>query len=140
MVVHRLSDMSQKTVPNCGDRHLAGMGEPARWRRLPLSGVRQGDARNARALPQPRALIHAIVHVQNELRSSSSYALAMRHLVEGPSQLSMLGDEFPDLVQTLARGFQALFEFGLGFHLGLAQRHLYAAMGVHFAFAGGFDR
>src|ERR1700722_14504767 len=101
MVVHRLSDMSQKTVPNCGDRHLAGTGEPARWRRLPLSGVRQGDARNPRTLPQPRAFIHAIVHVQYELRGSSRNACAMRHMVEGPPQLRMLGDVFPDLVQTL---------------------------------------
>src|ERR1700727_2974005 len=77
MVVHRLSDMSQKTVPNCGDRHPAGVVEPARWRRLPLSGVRQGDARNARTLPQPRAFIHAIVHVQYELRGSSRNACAI---------------------------------------------------------------
>jgi hypothetical protein len=25
MVVHRLSDISQKKVPNCGNRHLAGI-------------------------------------------------------------------------------------------------------------------
>jgi hypothetical protein len=45
----------------------------------------------------------------------------------------MFGDVFPDFVQTLAGGFQALFELGLGFDPGLAQRRLYAAMGVYFA-------
>ena len=42
-------------------------------------------------------------------------------------------------VKVLPVDFEALFEFGLGLHLGLSERHLDAAVGIDLAFAGSFD-
>src|SRR5262249_39709598 len=51
----------------------------------------------------------------------------------------MLSDVFTNVVHALTRRLQALLELALGFYLGLAERHLYAAMSVNFAFARRFD-
>ena len=40
----------------------------------------------------------------------------------------------------LARGFEALLELGFGFDLGLAERHLHAAVSIDLAFTRSFNR
>src|SRR5580700_2037088 len=82
-----------------------------------LCGVGQCHARNARALPPQPGPIHAIAHMQNELRRRSSDAFAMRHVVERPPQFRMFGNVIPDLVQTLPRRFQELLKLRLRFDL-----------------------
>src|ERR1700680_3031072 len=86
-----------------------------------------------RALPLARARVHQIVDVQDELRCRTSDAFTMRHMVERPPQLAMIGDEFAEVVQALARGLQYGLELGLGLSLGFAEGHLHAAVRIDLA-------
>ena len=78
--------------------------------------------------------------MQDELRRGARNSFAMWHVIERPLQLRMLRNVLADLRHGLAGGLQALFEFALGFHLGFAERHLHAAVGVDFTFTRGLDR
>src|ERR1700720_4169070 len=92
-----------------------------------------------RALPLARARVHQIVDMHGELSCRARDTFAMRHMVERPPQLAMIGDKFPDVVQTLARGLQYSLELCLGLSLRLAESHLHAAVSIHFAFARCLD-
>src|ERR1700686_1300562 len=92
------------------------------------------------ALPLARARVHQIVDVHDELRCRARDTFTMRHMVERPPQLAMIGDEFPDVVQTLARGLQYSLELRPGLGFGLAESHLYTAVGVDLAFTRRLNR
>src|SRR5690348_7705450 len=72
--------------------------------------------RNPRAMPETRARIHAIAHVQDELGGGSGNSWPMGHMIERPTKLRMLGNIALDVVQPLARGLKSLLEFRLGLH------------------------
>src|SRR5690348_12815966 len=97
------------------------------------AGGRRSDYRDARALPEARVLVDAIVHVQNELRRSPGNSLLMRDVIERPLQFRMFLNVFADLIHALAGGPEALLEFRLGLDLGLAQRHLHTAVRIDLA-------
>src|SRR5580692_1593592 len=140
MVVHRISNRWQEAFRIVVTAALPRGALQARRRSFPrLRGVWYCDPRNACTLPESRALIHAIAHVQHELGCRSRNAFTMRDVIEGPAQLRVLGNEFPDLLHSLASGFQTLLEFGLGLYSGLAQSHLYATVSVDLTFARSFD-
>src|SRR5262249_32598299 len=90
---------------------------------------------HASAFPELRILVDPTVQGKDELRRRAGDASAMRYVIERPLQLGMLVDVFTNLAQALAGRLQALFEFGLGFHLGLAESHLHAAVSVDLALA-----
>src|ERR1700722_19565666 len=100
-----------------------------------LSGIRDCYSWHTRPTPEPGTLVHAIVHVQDELRGCARDAFAMRHVIERTLQFGMLANILANFVQALAGGFQALLELGFGLHFGLAESHLYAAVRVHLAFS-----
>jgi hypothetical protein len=79
-------------------------------------------------------VIDPITDVQDELSRGASYTLAVRHVIEGPLQFGVVLNVSLDFWQTLARRFQALFKFRLGFHLGFSERHLHATVRIDFAF------
>src|SRR5579864_7075409 len=111
-----------------------------RRRRLDRSGsVGKRNAGNARATPQAAALVHPVVHMQDELRRRAGDPFAMRYVIERPLEFRMLGDIFANFVQALARGLQTLFELSLRFYLGLAQRHLHTAVRVDLSLTRGLD-
>src|SRR6267154_243008 len=121
MVVHLISPMGILATKNQVTGSRITHRRPDR-----LSSVGKRYPRNTRTAPQLVSLVHAIVHVQDELRCGPRDPLAMRHVVERPLQLGMLGDILADFVQVLAGGFQALLELSFRLYLGLAERHLHA--------------
>src|SRR5271167_4156079 len=82
---------------------------------------------------------HQIANVQGKLRSSSSYAFTMGNLVKRVLEIRMLVDVLSQFVEGSPGLLQNAVEFGAGLGLGLCQRHLDSAVGVHFTFARGFD-
>src|SRR5690242_1645755 len=100
--------------------------------------LRNSDARDAGFLPEARVFVDALAYMQNELRCRSCNPFAMRHVVEGLLQFRMFVDVLANLLNGLAGGLQALFEFGFGFDFGFAERHLHPAVSIDFAFAGSF--
>src|SRR5215472_15991236 len=113
-------------------------GDSAAFASVARQGRRRLDG-HSRALPEAGVLIDAVADMQNELRRGSGNAFAMRNLVERPLQFWMFVDVLANLRHRLAGRLETFFEFGLGFDLRLAQRHLHSAVGIHFAFAGGFN-
>src|SRR5580692_1719016 len=141
MVVHRISDGWQGAFLTVTAIPLAisNSSEMAVFAHAGLRGAWQRDPGNTRAFPQPRALIHAITHMQDELRCSAGNPFAMWNVIERPSQLMMFGNVAPDLVQTFSGRLQTLLEFRFCFDLRFAECHLHAAVSVHFAFPGSFN-
>src|SRR3984957_11164641 len=136
MVVHSISPISssEKRFEREKQGPAARTAGPNR-----LGSVWKRDPRHPGTTEKPRALVHAIVHMQDELRRRARDSVAVRDMIERPLQFGMLRDVLANFVKALARRLQTLFELRLGLYLGFAQRHLRPAVRVDFAFARGFD-
>src|ERR1700722_10102653 len=98
------------------------------------------NARHTRLLPEPRVLINPLADMKHKLRRCSRYSRTMRYVVERLLQLRMLIHVCVDVLQRLPGRLQALLKFRLRLDLRFAERHLHAAVRVHFAFARRLDR
>ena len=67
-------------------------------------------------------------------------AVIVRNLVHGSFQFGVLFYKILNLFQRVPRRFQNILEFQLRLVFGLTKSHLDAAVSVHVAFAGGFNR
>src|SRR5271166_1052777 len=83
--------------------------------------------------------IHQVADVPCKLRGGSGDSLAMRNLIERVLQLRVGFDVVAQIVERFACLSQDAVELRPRLGLRLGQRHLYAAMGIHLAFARGFD-
>src|SRR5262245_12067465 len=94
----------------------------------------------ARYLAQPRFAINQVIQVQGKVCRHPGDSVPMRNRIQRPAQLGMSSHKIAQLLQALACRLQHLLELLTSLDLGLAQRHLDAAMGVDLAFARGLDR
>ena len=78
--------------------------------------------------------------MQHEVGGGANHALGVPELVHRTLHLGMLARKLAHLLDSYARFLQHGFHLVLGPDLGLAQRHLDAAVRVHVAFAGRFHR
>ncbi len=87
-----------------------------------------------------RPSVHEVRYVQYEIGGHACHIGAARNPVKAATQLRVMCDVVPNILQAPPCTLQAAIEFGLGFGLCFTERHLHPAVGVDFAFAGGLDR
>src|ERR1700745_159900 len=84
-------------------------------------------------------LLHQLAHMPGKLSSRSGETVPVREFVERLLELRMLIHIGPQFFEGSAGFRQHTLEFRPSLGFGLGKRHLHAAVGVDFAFAGRLD-